>query len=176
MNADRPPLLANLPHRLRERAAKLRGNLRQWSADVREDPGLLWRTPAIRVAFWLGVGLVAFFAARFAANAILPADADAEFKQPTQLATLYVACINPECRESYTTRQPMNFSAWPLTCRKCGRATVYRATLCPTCHHWFATVPGREHNCPFCRTPEPDEPESMPPANPIDPDDAEDGW
>lgn len=175
MNDNRSRLLSDLPHRLRERVADLQSDLRRWRADLREDPSLLWRTTAVRVLLWLTVGVCALVGVWYLTTGLLPAGERGEPEQATHLATLYVACTNPFCYTSYITRQPMDFDGWPLACRECGQRTVYRAKLCPTCHRWYATVPGAPNQCPFCAVPQTDEPERPEPL-PSDPDDAEDPW
>jgi predicted RNA-binding Zn-ribbon protein involved in translation (DUF1610 family) len=70
----------------------------------------------------------------------------------------------------------MDFDAWPLTCPKCGKQTVYRAKLCPKCHRWYAIAPGQPRQCPFCAAEEPAEPQETSTSKPANRDDAEDGW
>jgi hypothetical protein len=169
---------ADLPRRVRERAAALRTDLWQWGADVRTDPSLIWRTTPIRVLFWLAVGVCIILAVRGLAKGIMPAAASgpAAEREATKLATLYVACTNPDCLESYITKRPMDFKDWPLICEFCGHPTVYRAKLCPLCHRWYANAPGAPDRCPFCAADEPEEAAAPVEPGPTDPDDAEDGW
>ncbi|MFQ5807967.1 MAG: hypothetical protein ACE5I3_16095 [Phycisphaerae bacterium] len=175
MGENRSPLLADLPHRIRAQTAELKANLRQWWADLRQDPSLLWRTTAIRISFWLTLGICALVAVRALSRSLLPhGEADAE--QVTPLAILYVACTNTACYGSYTTRQPMDFDAWPLTCRECSQQTVHRAKLCAKCRNWYATAPGDLAGCPFCAAAEPEQPAETPQTRPVDRDDAEDPW
>lgn len=175
MGDKRAPLLANLPHRVRAQTTDFKANLRQWRADLRENPRLLWRTAAVRICFWLILGLCAFLLVRAVTTSLFPTG-QARPEPPTPLATLYVACTNPDCYNSYTDRQPMSFDAWPLTCRKCGRQTVYRAKPCRICRRWYATPPGMPDECHFCVAREPEEPPEPPQPGPIDLDDREDGW
>jgi hypothetical protein len=73
-----------------------------------------------------------------------------QFAERTPWATLYVACTNPACRATYSTQKALDFDEWPLTCERCGQATVYRASRCPKCKAWFATAPGEQPACPHC--------------------------
>jgi ribosomal protein L40E len=142
--------LAGLPDRIRERLAEVGARVHEWGRDVQEDPSLLWRTTLLRVSFWVILGVIALLVVRGVSRSLLPASALRSSSVPAPQATLYVACVNPSCLETYTTQQAMNFRAWPLTCRKCAQQTVYRAKLCRKCRHWYATAPGTPDQCPFC--------------------------
>ncbi|MBN2446821.1 MAG: hypothetical protein JXO22_08850, partial [Phycisphaerae bacterium] len=106
----------------------------------------------------------------------LTADYRTNSEPPTAMATIHVACTNPDCLADYVTQVPMDFKAWPMKCRQCGQQTVYRAALCHKCRQWYAVRPGQPRECPHCARP----PE--PAAAPADTkpeehtDDDEDGW
>ncbi len=176
MGEKHTPQLADLPDRIREQSEEAKANLRQWCNDAREDPSMLWRSTVLRVLFWLILGICALLLVRGLSRSLLPSEETMNTEQAAPLATLYVACVNPACLESYATQQAMNFNAWPLTCRKCGQQTVYRAKLCPKCRHWYATAPGEPVRCPYCAPPETEETQKAPKTGPTDPDDAEDPW
>ena len=176
MDPDHRPSLANLPHKLRQNIAEWPVKLRQWRSELREDPTLFWRTPLVRVGLWVSLGIVAIVVASWLTSALTPRGGG-EFREPTPMATLYVACTNPDCRATNTVELPMDFGDWPLKCDKCGQESVYRAHLCPTCKHWFATAPGEPPECPFCAAKraaaQPVEPA---PTGPVNADDEEDPW
>lgn len=167
---ERP--LTDLPHHLRERAATLRADFRQFREDVRNDPAVLWRTQPVRVAFLIVLGIALLLAARQASGLLLPAADELSAEQPTQTATVYVACGNPDCGACYQAHPPMDFRAWPLVCEKCGQPTAFRAAPCHECGAWHPDV-GGEPPCLAARKAAP------PPAAasaPTDPDDREDPW
>lgn len=176
MGEHRTPPLADLPDRVREQSEEVKASFRQWWSDMQKDPSLLWRTAIVRVLFWVILGICAFLVVRGLSRSLLPAGGAANSEVPVPQATLYVACVNPDCLDSYTIQQPMDFSAWPLACRKCAQQTVYRAKPCRKCRRWYATAPGSPDRCPFCALPEPDELEESADTGPVDPDDAEDPW
>ena len=173
MGEDRTSPLADLPDRIREQSAEVKVSLHQWWSNVQEDPSLLWRTMIVRVLLWLVLGICAFLVVRGLSRSLLPAGPAASSEVPAPQATLYVACVNPVCLEACTTQQSMDFSAWPLTCRKCAQQTVYRAKPCRKCRQWYATAPGNPDRCPFCALPEPEEPEEPADTGPVHPDDDE---
>ncbi len=134
--------VAELPRRLRELVSAMLLRLRAWMDAVRAEPALLWHTPMLRVAIIVLVGAGVLALINRLATGLTPGLDRSAFETPTRLATLYVACTNPDCRVSFTTHQPMNFKAWPLVCPHCGQKSVYRATLCPNCGRWYASAPG----------------------------------
>ena len=125
-------------------------NYRQWREDLKEDPTLFWRTPVVRIALCVAAGLVLLIGLRSLIGFLAPDGSDPNFIEATPMATLYVACTQPQCLTHYTTQQQMDFSHWPLTCDKCGGESVYRATLCQRCRSWFATAPNMPEVCPLC--------------------------
>jgi hypothetical protein len=173
---DRLPL-AELPHRLREWLSDLPDRWQAWREGLRADPAKLWRGPAVRIVGLVLLVIIALVAINWAIGALAPGGSDRLFEKPTPWATLFVACTNPACRASYTTRQPMDLKNWPLQCEKCGARSVYRATFCKVCRHWYANPPGQAQACPFCaeRKATPAR-ESRPHEPPSRTDDEEDPW
>lgn len=178
MSEDRLPSLANLPHRIRAGLANWPAGYRQWREDLRQDPALLWQTPAVRIVLWIVLGIILVSGLYWAIATFTPSGTDSLFVEPTPLATLYVACTNPDCRAHYNTKQPMDFDSWPLKCEQCGSESVYRAKLCSVCRRWFATAPGQPTGCPFCATRHKAEqtPETIDSDKPTNIDDEEDPW
>jgi len=169
-----PMRISDLPHHLRERLAELPDRWRAAREGFREDPTRIWYSPLTRVAALVLLGIAAGVGAIKLAGALTPGG-QLRAEKPTSVATVYVACTNPGCRVGYTAHVPRNFKDWPLKCEKCGQLTVYRATLCPTCRRWFATTPGAEPVCPFCRERERAAAASQPERRSASPDD-EDPW
>ena len=150
MSDRRLPNLAELPIAIQRQLALVPVSYRQWREDLRADHTLFWRTPAVRIAIWVAAGLVLLVGLLSLIGRLAPADADSAFVEATPMATLYVACTQPQCLFSFTTQQDMDFNRWPLTCTKCGGESVYRAKLCPRCRTWFATAPNMPDACPRC--------------------------
>lgn len=149
MSDKRGHRLSDIPHQVRDHLQGLPDRLEDMREGLREDPLALFRTPAVRVTGLIVIGIVVILLIKWFVEGLQPTGSLA-FQEATPYALLYVACANPDCRAAYTTRQPMDFDSWPLTCEKCGQPTVYRATLCKTCGHWFAVPPGTPAACPHC--------------------------
>jgi hypothetical protein len=166
---------ADLPHRLREQLIDLRRGYRQFWADLKDDPGRVWRNPFARLLAWATLGVAAVLLVNLLVGRfVIPPQTSAE--QATSTATLYVACTNPACRAAGVIERPLNFSAWPAKCDKCGASSVYRATVCPKCGRWFALTPDQPPGCPFCA--EASQPRTRPtgPPRSTDPNNLEDDW
>ncbi len=150
MDDKRRPLLAELPHFLRERLVDLSVWYRDWREASREDRGAIWRSPILRIGVLVILAILAVYAAGRMGVGLLPRGPSYALDQPTQTATLYVACADAECRANYTIQQQMDFAEWPMKCEQCGHDTIYRATRCLTCRRWIAHAPGTDDECPFC--------------------------
>jgi predicted RNA-binding Zn-ribbon protein involved in translation (DUF1610 family) len=169
--------LTQLPHKMREAAGDFRSNWSQWRRDVRANPSILFQSLPVRLAFWLVVAVAFFFCVTRIMKALTP-DASAGREAATSVATVYVACANPDCGKSQIANPRVDFKAWPMTCAACGKATVYRATVCKKCRNWIAMVPGQPPDCPHCRRAAAAKRPATKPARKEsdDPDDREDGW
>lgn len=188
MSSRKPPSAADLPHKLRatlESAEQVRGDwitaLRRWREAVREDPLVIWRTPAVRIAVFVILAVVAFFGARWAIPTFTPAAGGRNFEKATDTATIFVACTRPDCLDQRSVKLPMDPAnwkeRWPLACEKCGQKSVYRAQRCAECRRFFATAPGAPAGCPHCAAKKAasSKPAKGPTSRPTG-DDSEDGW
>ena len=175
MSDNRLPSAAELPHQAREAILGFKGRFHAWQAELKDDPTLLWRTPAVRIGLYLILGIALLLSVRWATHSLAGAGAGAD--PARKMATVFVACTNPECLKSGSARVAMDFKEWPLKCETCGQLTVYRATICKTCRNWYAVGPSGPEGCPFCRKKaEANKPTTKPKAKTANSDDAEDGW
>jgi hypothetical protein len=178
MTGQRLPSLSDLPHRIREGLATWPDRLRDWWHEVGREPVILGPTPGGGVLLWILGGGVFFRGAGWLTAALTPGAAGLRDGQATPYAILYVACTAEECRAHFTSRQAMDFDAWPLKCPRCGADTVYRATVCDRCRQWYATAPGQPRGCPLCAkrgSEAPVDPQQTERAD-DHPDDLEDPW
>lgn len=177
MPQRRLPDLADIPNRARESLAQARADWRAWRIDFRRDPGAFVHSPLFRIGIYVVLGVLALLAIRWLAGSLAPRDAAGDRPRGNAAAEIRVACTNPECLFSETVQVDPHFKAWPMTCKKCGQQTVYRAQRCRRCQQWFATAPGAAADCPHCNAQERLRRQKVKPASrPSNPDDAEDGW
>lgn len=139
-----------IPQRCLAYALGLGARWHAWREAFRENPRVIWRSPAVRLGGLALLAIVIIMGVQTLIGALAPRSGVGGGGRYLQEATLYVACTNAACRASYTTQQALDFKGWPLKCQKCGGASVYRASRCGVCRHWFASAPGAAHACPFC--------------------------
>lgn len=175
--AEREPRLTALVHRTRAGLEALPQTLREASRNLREDPGAVWHSPIVRIGVWCLVALLGIAGIQWFLAAVTPGGVGQLGEQPTSTATLYVACANPGCGASFSTRLPMTHRDWPIVCDRCGQKNAFRATRCPDCGGWAANVPGESLRCPRCaQRAAATQPTPTTRRSTGDPDDADDGW
>ncbi len=150
MSDRRLPSFAELPHLVRAQLEGLPVRWREWRTTLRDDPGALWRSPAFRLGAFIALGLLLILALYWVVGALTPGGRERPAQQVTRRASVYVACTNPACRAEYIVKEPASAKDWPLRCATCGQRTLYRATRCPECSHWYAVAPGAPAGCPLC--------------------------
>jgi len=100
---------------------------------------------------------------------------DAEYQEVLRSGNrIHVACTNPDCKHEQDDYRAHSYDrAWPKTCPKCGKDTLYRAKKCTGCGKytpWKLDDKGRVY-CVHCNrwlnpTPGSDEPGVGTPAGP----------
>ncbi|MGE0480212.1 MAG: hypothetical protein AB7Q17_07045 [Phycisphaerae bacterium] len=176
MRADeRSPNHERLTDRLRRRARDARDAAGELIVDLRAEPWAPLRSPVVRLALFAIAAVIIVVVARSCLPAI-GSGSEPRGETATIVATIHVACTNPDCHASYVAHPNIDFKAWPMVCEKCATPGVYRAKLCPTCRSWFATAPGANDACPACAARNAATQAATQPARPRTGDDAEDGW
>ena len=141
--------LAEWLHLLRTQVPVLRRQAAEWAGDVREEPRLLWETPAVRYATYITAGLVLLLVVSRIPQMFgppLPPNA----KAIANTADYYVLCTNPDCGNHFVINREFGFDDFPVRCPKCGQNTGRQAIHC-TCGRWVVPVTrdGQPH-CPVC--------------------------
>lgn len=142
--------IAGLPHRVRAWREGFSTDYRQWRADLATDWTLLYRNPIGAVVFVILGVVLAVVIIRTLVSFLPAAAGSAGGEADPPFAILHVACTNQDCQKAYDTKRPLDFRNWPIECDYCKQKTVYRATLCPVCHKWFAVPPTTAATCPYC--------------------------
>jgi len=138
---------------LRKQVPVVRETVVDWIAAVREEPRLLWATPAVRMTTYVIGGLALVWTAGWLASSLVPPP-PANAKSAATTADFHVVCANPECYHHFVVHRPMGFRQFPITCPRCNQESGMRARRCnsDTCRgRW---VPDRQPDgstaCPFC--------------------------
>ena len=141
---------------LRKAVPRVKHYFEAWVEQVREEPRLIWETPAVRyLVYGLG-GLILVFGARMATEMLTPAQS-ASAKPAATTGDFHVVCTEPDCGYHFVIHRAFGFSKFPVKCPQCERKRGASARRCSssTCRgRWIAPV--REEGrlaCPTCGTP-----------------------
>lgn len=158
MAQEKPNRLVEWYLLIKRQAPVLREHLLDWSQAVREEPTLLWHTPAIRYAVYLLVGVLLVTTVGWGVNMLTPPPPPGAKPEATT-ADFHVLCTNPACGVHFAVRRPFGFDDFPVVCPHCHEKSGFAARRCPspTCKgRWV--VPERIDGgtrCPICKTPFP---------------------
>lgn len=173
MSQRRIPTPGEVPHLLREQLGEFQEASKNLAHEVKNDPQRFLDNPITRVSGLILAGIFGLVLISWGVKAITPPPPAGIEDDPT--AAIHVACTEPNCRAHWVAKLPMDFTEWPLKCRKCGAKSVYRAKRCPETKRWYAVAPGQPDVSPFKKPDKPVETTDHQPKRKKG-DDAEDGW
>ncbi len=153
MAQEKPNPFAEWLQVVRTQAPVARARAAAWFAAAREEPALIWRTPAVRYGAYglaAAVLLVSVQAGMGMFTTPLPADAGAGATS----ADFHVVCSSNSCRHHFVIHRDFGFDDFPVECARCKKATGLSARRCysSTCHgRWMAPQRrGTVEACPHC--------------------------
>ncbi len=125
MPVDKESRLALWIGAVREWAPTVRPRLVEWWEVIRENPVLIWQTPAVRYSVY-GLGLiVAVLVLQWGASLLLPPQMVGS--EPARTAQFHVLCSNPSCGHHFVIERKFKFKDFPVQCPKCHQQTGHRA-------------------------------------------------
>ncbi|MEK6674498.1 MAG: hypothetical protein AABZ47_02460 [Planctomycetota bacterium] len=138
---------------IRRQTPVARDHFLNWFDAVRENPRLIWETPAIRyTTYGLCLILLGWSLSAFATWVSPPLPTGA--KNVAVTADFHVLCTNPNCELHFVINRPFGFHKFPVECPKCHQPTGHSARRCfsENCKgQWIAPI---EENgkltCPHC--------------------------
>ena len=138
---------------LRKQVPVVRQNVADWITAVREEPRLLWETPAFRITTYVIGGLAVILTAGWLASSLVPPPPSGA-KPIATTADFHVTCANPECHHHFVVHRRMGFRKFPIICSRCNQKSGMRARRCnsDTCRgRWIPDrQPDGSATCPFC--------------------------
>ncbi len=160
MPVEQPSRISQWIGAFREWLPTARQRGAEWVSVVREEPRVIWHTPAVRYGAYAVGGLVLVLTVRWAAGMLSPGGGTAQ--PPATTASFDVVCSNPACRHHYKIMRKFGYDDFPVECAKCKQMTGRRGVQCfaGKCNgRWVyaATVDGQTV-CAVCRQPMPDAP------------------
>jgi hypothetical protein len=156
VSQERPNRWAEWVLIVRERVPILRARLVEWAGACREEPVLLWHTPAVRYGLYLIGLLIVAWSATWIVRAAAPAPPTGA-KERADTADFHVVCTSPSCGEHFVIHRRFGFDDFPVPCPACKQKTGSAARLCAssTCRgRWVVPIPrGDAIICPHCGEP-----------------------
>ena len=153
MAQEKPNRLVEWLLLLRQNYPVARRHVRMWLEAVKEEPTLIWQTPAVRYATY-GVGglILAWIVSGLAGWFTPPPPVGA--KPVATTADYHVVCSAPNCGQHFVVHRKFGFRGFPLTCPKCRQVTGMQAIKCnsSTCQGKWV-IPAAEGDalvCPMC--------------------------
>ena len=158
MAQEKPNRLVEWYLLLRRNFPVLRQHATDWTEAVKEEPALIWQTPAIRYAVYLVCGLILVSTVSWVTGALTPPPPPGARTEATE-ADFHIICSDPSCGIHFAVRRPFGFDEFPVPCPKCSKLTGYAARKCEsdTCRgKWVVAVKVEGvMRCPVCDAPFP---------------------
>jgi hypothetical protein len=126
MPVEKDPKLGLYIDALKAWLPTVRIRLVAWAEACREEPTLIWQTPAVRYTVYglgglLTVWMVGAFIGMFAPADAIPRARTADF---------HVVCTNPRCGHHFLINRKFGFDDFPVKCPRCAQITGAQAIRC----------------------------------------------
>ena len=127
-----------------------------WWGAAKEEPRLIWETPAVRYLTYGVCGLILVWGTAWLATSIAPPPPP-DAKAPAVSADFHVVCSDTTCSHHFVVHRKLGFRKFPVACPKCKEKTGSKAHRCNSneCRGgWVAPsdVDGVA-TCPLCAEP-----------------------
>lgn len=138
----------------RAQVLALRRGFGNWMDQVREEPSLIWETPAVRYVVYGFGALISVWSVTFLIEFITPPPPSGARPQAST-ADFHVICEDATCNQHFVVHREFGFDDFPVQCTKCGKQTGEAARPCnsTTCQgRWVApTSTDGKKTCPICQ-------------------------
>ncbi len=138
---------------VREQAPVVRERFGIWIAEVREEPRLIWESPAFRYATYGLVAVILAWGAMGVADMIAP-PAPLSAGPIATTADFHVVCSRELCGQHFVIHKKFGFRKFPVVCPKCQQPSGLKARRCGSqaCRgRWVAPEEiGGMLKCPRC--------------------------
>lgn len=152
MPAEKPSKLSELLDALREGTPGVKMYVGAWLEACRNEPRLIWHTPAIRIIVYIIAGILLVKSIGWGFTLLAPGGAEPAPRAET--ADFHVICTNPDCGKHFVTNRDFDFNDFPVKCPFCQKESGANARSCnsTTCKgRWVSPVAdGERLTCPVC--------------------------
>ena len=140
MAQEKPNRLAEWVVLVRVQIPVWRHRTARWFDAVRDEPILVWHTPAIRYGVYAAGGALGAWMLVTAATMFLPAPPEGA-KPEAVKADYHVVCTDPDCGAHFVVHREFGFRRFPVECPACRLETGARAVRChsSTCQGRWAS-------------------------------------
>jgi hypothetical protein len=157
MPVEEPGKISQWMHAFRMWLPSARQRSAEWYETVREEPALVWHTPAVRYGLYAIGALVLVLIVQWGIGFL--SAGGPEVQPPAKTASFHVLCSTPNCRYHFVINRKFGFDSFPVECPKCHQETGQRAYQCfsKTCNgRWtYGTQVNKQTICARCREPLP---------------------
>ena len=152
MAQERPNRLGEWVILLRRQMPVVHRHLADWVAACREEPTLIWATPAVRYSTLALIALVSVWSVVKLAEMVAPPLSSSI--PVANMGDYHVICSDPDCAHHFVVHRKLGFKKFPVECSRCRKATGAQARRCnsKSClGRWVAPrkVDGSQR-CPRC--------------------------
>jgi len=134
-----------------------RAHLVKWFEAVREEPRLIWETPAVRFSTY-GLAAIIFFSIITSIPNWVASPMPEGASEPATTADFHVVCSNPDCGYHFVVDRELGFDDFPVLCPRCEQQTAHKARRCMSAKcrgRWV--IPQQSQGdglcCPVCGEP-----------------------
>lgn len=153
MAQEKPNSLTEWLQAARTQAPIARDRAAEWLAAARDDPALIWRTPAIRYGVY-GLAAVVVMVAVRAGIGLFATPVPVDAGPVATSADFHVVCSDEACQSHFVIHRDFGFNDFPVECAKCKKATGQPSRRChsSTCQGRWVTPKqqGAAKACPHC--------------------------
>ena len=153
MAQEKPNPLSEWLQVLRTQVPLARRHAAQWIRAVRDEPALIWQTPAVRYLAY-GLGSVAVVLVIRAGGGLFSTPLPPGGGLSATTADFHVVCSGPICGHHFVIHRKFGFRKFPVPCTKCRESTGLPARRChsSTCRGRWVAPQERDKTiaCPRC--------------------------
>lgn len=126
MPVEKDPKLGMYIDALKAWLPSVRLRAAEWVEACREEPALIWQTPAVRYLVYTCGGMVALWIVLALIGSMAPKDVVPR----ARTADFHVVCTNPSCGKHFVINRKFGFDDFPVDCPRCQQRTGEQAVRC----------------------------------------------
>ncbi|NOT00034.1 MAG: hypothetical protein HOP29_05355 [Phycisphaerales bacterium] len=112
----------------RERREIARHQFNEWINAAKQEPALIWQTPAVRYAVYIVASVIGILVIRTTIGLIQPSPKEVVPRATT--ANFQVICTNQGCWHHFMIERKYRFTGFPVECPTCHQISGQQAMRC----------------------------------------------